>query len=136
MIEGLFAAIALLVAGPPTDLPDDPIPIVKIDMPPGSAPPDGCSGMAWVEVIGDGQFRLKVWEHAKGRFVEQPSVLDRLQLLAKLEPRRNDESQCGRVMVSAHQDRPYVEILSTISMLRYNGYSRIMLLDPAGWYAN
>ncbi len=135
MLEGLLAGIVLMAA-PPTNLPDDPMPIVRIDMPPGSAPPDGCSGMAWVEIVGDGQYRLKVLERDPGRWVEQQTTFDRRQLLGKLEPRRNDESQCGRVIVSAHQDRPYAEVLSTISMLRHNGFHRIALIDPTGWPPN
>jgi len=136
MIEGLFAAIALLVAGPPTDLPDDPAPLVAIDMPPGHAPSDGCTGMMWVEVVGDGRYRVKVLERSKAQPDQVSEVLDRRMLLRALEPRRTDKSQCGRVIVSSDQDRPYAEVLSTISMLRHNGFSRIMLVDPKEWYPN
>jgi biopolymer transport protein ExbD len=136
MLQGLLAAIVVLGAGPPTDLPDDSAPLVSIDMPPGGAPPDGCTGMMWVEVVGDGRYRLKVIERSKGEPVEAPGTLDRRQLLKALEPRRTDRSQCGRVIVSADEARPYSDVLSTISMLRHNGFDRISLIDPTPWNPN
>lgn len=126
MLEGLLAALALF-CGSPADQVREPTPLVSLDMSGGDPSVLEHCDMIFVDVAGNGTFAISTSGLYRTAGTTTVSTRDLPALLRSLAPREGE--RCSRAVIRAGRDIPYTEVLKTMTMLRYNGFTRIALMD-------
>ncbi|MDP1736833.1 MAG: biopolymer transporter ExbD [Caulobacter sp.] len=119
MLAGLFTAIALMFAPAPAE----PVPLVSLDLPPGGGfGPEGCK-------------LTIVFVQSTGVIYLNKQRIDRAKLGEALVKLDGSPGACKRIAVRANEDARYTDVLSVISLIRYNGFTAIALISE-DWRAD